>query len=84
VQKIVVEKSYAAPYGYDLTLNTMKQSGSQTRIAGLLLLLPIILNIFLMHLVFDNGPHENIETGRYLGATLLLLLYYWKRTPSIF
>lgn len=101
VQKIVIEKDYSAPYGYDLTMNTMRQSGflkvigifqilagllmliPQTRMAGLLMLLPIILNIFLMHLVFDNRPHENIETGRYLAATLLLLLYYWKRISAI-
>jgi len=101
VQKIIVEKNYAAPYGYDLTMNTMKQSGflkvigifqilagllmliPQTRLAGLLMLLPIILNIFLMHLIFDNRPHENVETGRYLSATVLLLLYYWKRLSSI-
>ncbi len=101
VQKIIVEKNYAAPYGYDLTMNTMKQSGflkvigifqilagllmliPQTRLAGLLMLLPIILNIFLMHLIFDNRPHENVETGRYLSATVLLLLYYWKQLSSI-
>jgi putative oxidoreductase len=100
VQKIIVEKDYSAPYGYDLTMNTMRQSGflkvigvfqmlagllmllPQTRMAGLLLLLPIILNIFLMHLFFDNRPHENIETGRYLAATILLLLYYWKRISA--
>lgn len=97
VQKILVEKDYAAPYGYDLTMNTFRQSGflkvigifqvlagllmlfPQTRMAGLLTLLPIILNIFLMHFVFDNRPHENVETGRYLAATLILLAYYYKR-----
>ncbi|RQO31455.1 hypothetical protein DBR32_05695 [Taibaiella sp. KBW10] len=97
VQKILVEKNYAAPYGYDLTMNTFRQSGflkvigifqilsgllmlfPQTRMAGLLTLLPIILNIFLMHFVFDNRPHENIETGRYLAATILLLSFYYKR-----
>jgi uncharacterized membrane protein YphA (DoxX/SURF4 family) len=101
VQKIFVEKDYAAPYGYDLTMNTMRQSGflkvigifqvlagllmliPQTRMAGLLTLLPIILNIFLMHLIFDNRMHENIETGRYLAATILLLLFYHKRIKSI-
>jgi len=101
VQKIFVEKDYSAPIGYDLTMNTMRQSGflkvigvfqmlaallmllPQTRMAGLLTLLPIILNIFLMHLIFDNRAHENVETGRYLAATLLLLLYYWRNIVSI-
>lgn len=96
VQKIIVEQNYEAPYGYDITMNTMRQSGflkvigvfqvlagllmllPRTRIAGLLVLLPVILNIFLMHLFFDNRPHENTETGNYLALTILLLLFYWK------
>lgn len=101
VRKIFIEKDYAAPYGYDLTMNTMRQSGflkvigifqilagllmlvPQTRMAGLLMLLPIILNIFLMHFFFDNRAHENIETGRYLAATIILLLFYWQRLTAI-
>ena len=101
VQKIFIEKDYSAPYGYDLTMNTMRQSGflkvigvfqmfaallmllPQTRMAGLLTLLPIILNIFLMHLIFDNRMHENTETGRYLVATMLLLLFYWRNIVAI-
>lgn len=101
LQKIIIEKDYSAPLGYDLTMNTLRQSGflkvigvfqllagllmllPQTRLAGLLLLLPIILNIFLMHYIFDNRPHENIETGRYLTATIILLLFYWRRLTGI-
>lgn len=101
VQKIVIEQNYAAPYGYDITMNTMRQSGflkmigafqilagllmllPQTRMAGLLLLLPIILNIFLMHFFFDNRPHENTETGALLGATFLLLLFYGQQLAAI-
>lgn len=101
VRKIVVEKDYSAPYGYDLTMNTFRQSGfmkvigafqilagllmllPQTRMAGLLMLLPIILNIFLMHFTFDNRPHENVETGRYLAATAILLMYYYKRLIAV-
>ncbi len=96
VQKIIVEQNYEAPYGYDITMNTFRQSGfmkiiglfqilagllilfPQTRMAGLLTLLPIILNIFLMHFYFDNRPHENIETGRLLLANVILLAFYWK------
>ncbi len=101
VQKIITEQNYEAPYGYDITMNTFRQSGfikvigvfeilagllmflPQTRLAGLLVLLPVILNIFLMHLFFDNRRHENIETGRLLGATVLLLLFYWKPLLNI-
>lgn len=96
VQKIIKEQNYEAPFGYDITMNTFRQSGfikfigaSQmlagllmllhyTRLAGLLLLLPIILNIFLMHVFFDNRAHENIETGRLLAFNIILLLFYWK------
>lgn len=101
IQKIIVEKDYSAPYGYDLTMNTMRQSGflkvigvfqilsallmliPRMRMAGLLMLLPIILNIFLMHFIFDNRAHENYETGRLLAATMILLLFYRKRLGAI-
>ena len=48
----------------------------RTRLAGLLLLLPIIFNIFFMHVFFDNRMHENVETGIVLGVNLLLLCFY--------
>jgi uncharacterized membrane protein YphA (DoxX/SURF4 family) len=101
VQQIIEEQNYEAPFGYDITMNTMRQSGfikfiglfqilsgllmfiPNTRMAGLLMLLPIILNIFLMHVFFDNRPHENIETGRLLAATVILLLFYWKSLLQI-
>lgn len=51
----------------------------KTRIAGLLLLLPIIFNIFFMHVFFDNRMHENIETGILLLLNLLLCSYYYKK-----
>lgn len=101
VQKIIVEQNYEAPYGYDITMNTMRQSGfmkfiglfqiiagilmllPQTRMAGLLLLLPIILNIFLMHVFFDNRAHENIETGRLLAVNVVLVLFYYKELAAL-
>ncbi len=49
------------------------------RLAGLLILLPIILNIFLMHVFLDNRPHENVETGILFGLTVLLTAFYYKR-----
>lgn len=48
------------------------------RLAGLLLLLPIIFNIFFMHVYMDNRLHENVETGILLGVNVLLVLYYIK------
>ena len=101
VNQVIVNKDYSAPYGYDLTMNTFRQSGfiriiglfqilagllmlyPKTRMAGLLTLLPIILNIFLMHLFFDNRQHENVETGIILAYTVLMLLYYWKQLGRI-
>ena len=49
-----------------------------TRLYGLLLLLPIIFNIFMMHLFFDNRMDENILTGALLLINILLLTYYNK------
>jgi uncharacterized membrane protein YphA (DoxX/SURF4 family) len=54
-----------------------------TRMAGLLLLLPIIFNIFFMHVFFDNRMHENIETGILLALNLGLCSYYYKRVMQI-
>ena len=56
----------------------------RTRLLGLALLLPIILNIFLMHVFMDNRMDENIETGAYAGLTLILILYYYQRLKLIF
>lgn len=55
----------------------------KTRMAGLLLLLPIIFNIFFMHVFFDDRMHENIETGILLFTTLVLSSYYYKRISKI-
>ena len=49
-----------------------------TRIYGLLLLLPIIFNIYMMHLYFDNRIDENILTGGLLLINIILLTYYKK------
>ena len=51
----------------------------KTRMLGLLLLLPIIFNIFFMHVFFDNRMHENIETGILLALNLGLCSYYYKQ-----
>ena len=51
----------------------------RTRLAGLLILLPIIFNIFFMHVFFDNRMDENILTGIILSVNILLCSYYYKR-----
>tara|TARA_B100001113_G_C20916910_1_gene538308 strand:+ start:351 stop:785 length:435 start_codon:yes stop_codon:yes gene_type:complete len=94
IQNIAENNSYEAPIGYNITMNTFKQSGylamisifqmiagiliiiPATRFLGLLLLLPIIFNIFFMHLFFDNRMDENILTGSLLLLNIILLLPY--------
>ena len=55
----------------------------KTRMAGLLLLLPIIFNIFFMHVFFDNRLHENVETGIILSLNIILCAYYYKDIMKI-
>lgn len=55
----------------------------KTRLAGLLILVPIIFNIFLMHLFFDNRIGENILTGTILTLNLVLCSYYYKRIQRV-
>lgn len=55
----------------------------RTRLAGLLFLLPMIFNIFFMHVFFDNRIDENIVTGSLLALNLLLCSYYYKRIQLI-
>ncbi len=55
----------------------------KTRFAGLLILLPIIFNIFFMHVFFDNRIGENIVTGVILTINILLCTYYYKRIRLI-
>jgi putative oxidoreductase len=48
----------------------------KTRLIGLLTLLPVVLNIFLLHFFMDNSMDENIETGILLTINCVLILYY--------
>jgi uncharacterized membrane protein YphA (DoxX/SURF4 family) len=54
-----------------------------TRLAGLLLLLPIIFNIFFMHIFFDDRLDENIITGSLLILTIFLCCFYMKNIKNI-
>ena len=55
----------------------------RTRLAGLLFLLPMIFNIFFMHVFFDNRIDENIVTGSLLALNLILCSNYYKRIQLI-
>ena len=102
VEYIFENGSYEAPVGYNIVMNTFKQSGflamiaifqiiagilmivPKTRLFGLLFLLPMIFNIFFMHVFFDNRIDENIETGILLLINLLLLLPYLDTLKKVF
>ncbi len=55
----------------------------RTRILGLLVLLPIIFNIFFMHVFFDNRIDENILTGGILVLNIILCSYYYNHINQI-
>tara|TARA_B100000575_G_C22870983_1_gene508226 strand:- start:214 stop:660 length:447 start_codon:yes stop_codon:yes gene_type:complete len=102
VEYIFENNSYEAPVGYNIVMNTFKQSGflgmiaifqiiagilmivPKTRLFGLLFLLPMIFNIFFMHVFFDNRVDENIETGILLALNILLLLPYSNIIKKVF
>lgn len=50
----------------------------KTRLIGSGVLLPVTLNIFLLHLFMDNRISENIETGAILMVNVLVLAFYWR------
>ena len=101
IEYVINENSYQAPVGYNVTMNTFKQSGfldmvsifqilagililiPKSRLLGLLVLLPIIFNIFFMHVFFDNRMHENIETGILLTICILLISKYYKQIIAL-
>ena len=56
----------------------------KTRFVGLCFLLPIIFNIFFMHIYFDDRMDENIKCGILLLVNLLLILYYYKNIFRLF
>jgi putative oxidoreductase len=56
----------------------------KTRIVGAMMLLPIIFNIFILHLFIDNRPEELVETGIPLLATLVILFFYYPKWKVLF
>ena len=55
----------------------------RTRLLGSMILLPIILNIFLFHLLLDNRPMELVETGIPLVANILIFASFYKKWKVI-
>ncbi|WP_306567279.1 DoxX family protein [Flavobacterium lindanitolerans] len=49
----------------------------RTRLLGSIILLPVIITIFLFHLLIDNRPHELVETGIPLLAAILVFASYY-------
>ena len=47
-----------------------------TRLIGLLILLPLTVNVFCFHFFMDNRADENVETGLLLLLNVVVLLFY--------
>jgi len=56
----------------------------RTRLMGAVLLLPVVINMFLMHYFLDNRPEELWETGIPLAMNVLIVLLHWDRVKKIF
>lgn len=55
----------------------------RTRLLGSILLMPVIITIFLFHLLIDNRPHEFVETGIPLAINLLIFASHYKDWKGI-
>lgn len=56
----------------------------KTRLVGALLLLPIIFNIFTIHLFLDNRPEELVISGIPFILTSLIVLDNYKKILNLF
>lgn len=55
----------------------------RTRLIGALILLPIIFNIFFIHLFLDNRPEELVESGIPFTMTLIIILSNLKNLKNL-
>lgn len=55
----------------------------KTRPLGLMVIMPVIVTIFLFHVLLDNRITELIESGVPLLATLLIFAYHQKNWKAI-
>jgi putative oxidoreductase len=56
----------------------------KTRLLGAALLLPVAINMFLMHFFLDNRPEELWETGIPLAMTVGIILLNFGKVKRIF
>jgi len=56
----------------------------KTRLIGLLVLLPITVNIFGLHLFMDNRMDENIKTGLLLLVNLTFISFYYNHAKHLY
>lgn len=56
----------------------------RTRLFGAITLLPIIFNIFCLHLFLDNRPEELVETGIPLAMNLAILVLFYPKWKVLF
>jgi putative oxidoreductase len=55
----------------------------KTRLLGALTLLPVVINMFLIHYFLDNRPEELWETGIPLAMTLIIILMNFGRVKRV-
>ncbi len=54
-----------------------------TRLIGLIILFPIVLNIFLLHTFMNNDMNEVIKTGAFTLLNGLFIAFYWKQLKAL-
>lgn len=54
-----------------------------TRLIGLLMLLPVVVNVFCFHFFMDNRADENVETGLLLALNIFLAAFYHKQLKEL-
>ncbi len=55
----------------------------KTRLLGALMLLPVVINMFLIHYFLDNRPEELWETGIPLAMTLIIILMNFGKVKRV-
>lgn len=56
----------------------------KTRLLGAAILLPVVINMFLIHFFLDNRPEELWETGIPLAMTLIIILMNFGKVKRLF
>ncbi len=54
-----------------------------TRLVGLIILFPIVLNIFLLHTFMNDDMNEVIKTGAFTVLNGSLIAFYWKQWKKL-